>query len=631
MGKYTELSTFIVEMVGGKENVDNVYHCMTRLRFELKDKSKADTKAIEANDGVVTVMESGNQYQVVIGSHVDEVFEEMNSQYQFSDVIKKEKSNKKKDGNIISRLFTMISAIFTPVIPAIAGSGMLKALLVILTQFGLMDPEGSTYFILSAAGNSVFYFLPLFLAISSARAFGANIYVSLAILGALLEPNFTDLMNDNGDIVSFLGIPVVMMSYTSTIIPSILAIWLYSYVEPRLKRFSPKSIEMFLVPLIGLLIMVPLTSMIIGPIGVYLAEGIGVGIDFLSEENGMITGAIIGGGWTFLVMFGVHWGVVPAMLSNLSAKGYDTIRPMMAAATFAQGGVALGVFFKAKSKKLKTYAISVLFPVIFAGITEPVVYGLSVKYKRPMIAAIIGGAVGGGFAGAFHTKVMTYVFPSLLTLPAFFTDTFSFYIISIFIAFFLTAILTYIFGFKEDTEPDELEAENNDSKKVILTNKDNVIVNSPIKGIIINQNEINDAAFSTGAMGKGVGILPTDGKVYAPFDGKVSALFPTGHAIGLTSKETGTELLIHVGLDTVKLDGKYFKTHTSQNDVVTAGDLLIEFDLDAIKKEGFDVTTPVLVTNVDSNKTIDFVEKEVDYEEVLFKFEGEKDTTLNDM
>lgn len=631
MGKYTELSDFIVDKIGGKGNVDSVYHCMTRLRFELKDKSIADTKALEANDGIVTVMESGNQYMVVIGSHVDEVFEDMNNQYHFSDTGNKEKSNKKKEGNIISRLFTVMSSIFTPVIPAIAGAGMLKALLVILTTFNLMSDESSTYFILSAAGNSVFYFLPLFLAISSAKTFGANIYVSLAILGALMEPNFTDLFTDNGEVVSFLGIPVVLMSYESTIIPSILAIWLYSYIEPILKKITPKSIEMFLVPLLGLLIMVPLASIAIGPIGVYLAEWIGAGIDFLSVKNGMITGALIGGGWTFLVMFGVHWGVVPAMLANLSSKGYDTIRPMMASATFAQGGVALGVFLKAKSKKLKSYALSVMFPVIFAGVTEPVVYGLSVKYKRPMIAAVIGGAVGGGFAGAFGTQVMTYVFPSLLTIPAFFTDTISFYLISIIISFFLTAVLTYLLGFQEDADPDEqgeITTSSNDvSEEDTQDGGQAITIHSPLQGIIIKQNEIEDAAFSTGAMGKGVGVLPTEGKIYAPFDGKVTALFPTGHAIGLTSNDKTAELLIHVGLDTVKLEGKYFKTHVSQNDEVTKGDVLIEFDLEAVKKEGFDVTTPVVVTNAGDDKNMDVMEREVTNGEELFTLENAESIT----
>ncbi|SDZ48977.1 PTS system, beta-glucosides-specific IIC component [Evansella caseinilytica] len=603
MADYKKLATSIIEGVGGEDNVLSLYHCMTRLRFKLKNGKNFNKKQLEQLDGVISVVESNGQYQLIIGNAVSEVHDTIVKLYNIA-VSSDETEENVKKGNIIARLFNIMSSIITPVVPTLAGSGMLKALLVIFTTYFGMSNEGSTYLILSAASNAVFYFFPIVLAISAARTFGVSIFVSVAIMGALLEPQFTGLMSQVGDIVDFAGIPIVLMNYNGQIISAILAIWMYSYLEKFLKRYIPKLIEMFAVPMLSLLIMVPLTAGIIGPFGVYVGNGIADGITFLTNESGMLTGAIIGAGWTFLVMFGVHWGIVPAMLSNLSATGYDTIRPPVATATFAQAGVALGVFFKAKDKKLKSYAISSMMPALLAGITEPIVYGLSVKYKRPMIAAVIGGTIGGGFAGAMKTTVMAYVFPALTTLPAFMTETFSYYIISITIAFTLTAILTYIFGFNEEgTEKyAKVQKEDNRSLKVKRSS-----VLSPITGEVVPLQKVNDQAFSTEAMGKGIAILPAEGKVFSPVSGVVTTFFHTKHAIGLSSDD-GVEILIHVGLDTVKLNGKYFTEHVKQEEHVEKGQLLLEFDMEKIKQAGYEVTTPIIITN--SNKYTDVIETE---------------------
>lgn len=592
MADYTNLAKAIIKGVGGEGNVLNLYHCMTRLRFKLKNGSKFDKKELEQTEGVISALESNGQFQVIIGNHVSEVYETIIKLYNI-EIASTEKQEDKKSGNIIARLFNIMSSIITPIVPTLAGSGMLKALLVIFTTYLGMSKEGSTYLILSAASNAVFYFFPLALAFSAAKTFKTNPFVSVAIMGALMEPNFTGLMTANGDVVDFIGIPIVLMSYSGQIIPALLTIWMFSYLEPFLKRYIPKMIQMFAVPMVSLLIMVPLAAGIIGPMGVYAANGIGDGIAFLSAESGMLTGAVIGAGWTFLVMFGVHWGIVPAMLNNLSTTGFDTIRPPVANATFAQIGVAFGVFLKAKDKKLKSYALSVMMPALFAGITEPIVYGLSVKYKRPMIAAVIGGTIGGGFAGAMKTTVMAYVFPALTTLPAFMTDTFAYYVISITVAFTVTAVLTYILGFEEEIET---ITETPTVKAKVEQRLERSAILSPISGEIVPLKDVNDAAFSTEAMGKGVAILPVEGKVYAPVSGKVTTLFHTGHAIGLTS-DLGTEVLIHIGLDTVKLNGLHFTAHVKQDDDVEQGQLLIEFDLEKIAAAGYDVTTPIIITN----------------------------------
>ncbi|MGD6941478.1 beta-glucoside-specific PTS transporter subunit IIABC [Cytobacillus gottheilii] len=606
MADYKQLAQSIVEGVGGENNVDSVYHCMTRLRFKLKNGNKLNKKDLEQLDGVVSVLYSNGQHQVVIGNHVAEVYKAITDQYNIdSAATSSSQESEKKTSNPIARLFNIMSSIITPIVPTLAGSGMLKALLVIFTTYFGMSEESSTYLILSAASNAVFYFFPLALAVSAAKTYGVNTFVSLAIMGALMEPKFTGLMQEVGDIVDFAGLPIVLMSYSGQIIPAILAIWLYSYLEKFLNKVIPKVIQMFAVPMISLLVMVPLTAGLIGPFGVYVGDGIATGIDMMSNTSGMLTGAIIGAGWTFLVMFGIHWGIVPAMLQNLTQTGFDTIRPPVANATFAQAGVAFGVFLKAKDKKLKSLALSSLAPALLAGVTEPIVYGLSVRLKRPMIAAVIGGTIGGAFAGAMNTTVMAYVFPALTTLPAFMTDTFAYYIISITIAFVLTAALTYILGFDEGTPASDDKVKPQTQNNKIDSNRS--VVKSPMSGKVVPLKEVNDQAFSTGAMGQGVAIIPAHGKVFAPVTGTVTTLFHTKHAIGLTADD-GTEVLIHVGLDTVKLDGQHFTAHINQGDIVQEGQLLTEFDIEAIEKAGYELTTPIIITN--SNDYSDVIETE---------------------
>ncbi|PEL11995.1 beta-glucoside-specific PTS transporter subunit IIABC [Bacillus sp. AFS017336] len=600
MADHSKLAKAIIAEVGGEENVLSLYHCMTRLRFKLKDGKVFNKKKIENLDGVISAVESNGQYQVIIGNSVNEVHNTIMKIYKIQSA-SSENQKREKEGNIIARAFNMMSSIITPIVPLLAGSGMLKALLVILTTYFGMSNTGSTYLILSASSNAVFFFFPVFLAFSAARTFGANLFVSAAIMAALLEPNFTGLMKNIGDVVHFFDIPIVLFKYSGQIIPAILAIWCFSYLEKLLNRYIPKAIQTFAVPMLSLLIMVPLTAGVIGPIGVYAGNGISDGIAFLNNQSGMLTGAIIGAGWTFLVMFGLHWGVVPAMLNNISTNGFDMIKPATASATFGQAGVAFGVFLKAKDKKLKSYALSVMMPALLAGITEPIVYGLSVKYKRPMIAAVIGGVIGGGFAGAMKTTVIAYVFPALTTLPAFMTDTFAYYIISISIAFTVTAALTYILGFDEEGSTTSEKEKNSQTTSDIKR----ATVLSPISGEVVPLQKVNDPAFSTEAMGKGVAILPREGKVYSPVSGVVTTLFPTGHAIGLTSNEQ-TEVLIHVGLDTVKLDGQYFTAHVKQGDSVEQGQLLVEFDLEKIKEAGYDTTTPIIITN--SSQYADVIE-----------------------
>ena len=589
---YTKLADDIVPYVGGQENVISLYHCITRLRFKLKDTSiaKVNKDKIEKLTGVLSVVEANGQFQVVIGSDVSDVFQTILANYHIKNALDNTEDDdveSNKTGNIVIRFFNTLSAIFNPIIIALAGAGMLKALLVVFTTYHLLSNQDSTYKILAAAGNSVFYFLPLFLAISAARIFKANMFISLAIVASLLEPNFVSMVVKNGTTVDFFGIPTVLMGYSGTVIPAIIAIYVYAHLEKLLKKFIPKSMEIFALSLVALIIMVPLTVLVIGPIGVMLGDGLGNAMNFISGESGLLAGLLIGGGWTFLVMMGIHWGVVPIMVNNLALHGYDTLRPMIAAATFASAGVALGVFLKSRNKETKGLALSSLLPALLGGITEPIVYGLSVKYKKPLIAQVIVGGLVGAFMGALQVKAIVYVFPALTTLPAFFGPTFIYYGIGITVAFFGTALLTYLLGLGETDE----------------TTSDSLSVALPLRGDVIPLSDVNDPVFSTLAMGNGFAIYPERGDILAPITGEIITVFPTGHAFGIRSA-LGTELLVHIGLNTVDLSKGTFNISVKKGDQVKKGQQIGTANLAEIKEKNYDPTTMVIFTNGVKEQTL---------------------------
>ncbi|WP_278571292.1 beta-glucoside-specific PTS transporter subunit IIABC [Fusobacterium ulcerans] len=587
---YDQLAKEIIFLIGGENNIVNLTHCVTRLRFKLKDETKTDENSLSKLKGVISIVKGNGQFQVVVGNAVEDIFNAIQRQYSIGETEVKEE---KKSGTLFTRALNMMSAILNPIVIALAGAGMIKALLVILTTtLGILDTSGGTYKILAAAGNSVFYFLPLFLAYSSAKAFKCNPYIALAIVATLMEPNFTKLMSKPGDMTSFLGIPVVLIGYSGSLVPVIVSILIYSKLEKVLKKFIPKNIELFALSFVALLIMVPLTIIVIGPIGVYLADQVGNLVNFLSVKNGLLTGAVIGAGWTFLVMLGVQWGVVPIMINNISTYGYDVIRPMIAAATFASAGAAFGVFLKAKNKENKAYALSATIPALLGGITEPIVYGISLKYRKPFIAQVIGGAIAGGFMGMMHTKAIVYVFPALTTLPAFLGETFVYYVIGITLAFVITAVITYFLGIdeKDDIEIHEKNSSNTKNEA------EDIIIKSCIEGESIELSKVKDEAFASGSIGKGVGIIPQKGVLYAPADGEISTVFVTGHAVGMvTDKEA--EILMHIGINTVEMNGEGFTKKVKDGQKVKAGDILIEFDIEKIKKAGYDTTTMLVISN----------------------------------
>lgn len=596
----------IVRLVGGEANINGLVHCATRLRFDLKDSKKAERETLEKHEGIITVVESGGQFQVVIGSNVAHVYAEIMKNRDFGGDSSSSAESTGEKTSLLSKVFEIISGSFSPLIPAMAGSGMLKALLTVLTMLGWMSDTSDTYLILSATGNAVFYFLPIFLGITLGMKLKANPYVAGVIGAALMEPSFTGLM-DNGSDVSFLGIPVVMMNYSASVFPIFISISIYAVLDKLLKKIILKDLQLFLVPMIALMIMVPLSAMAFGPFGTTVGDWISSGVTWLIGVSGILSGVVLGGFMTFMVVFGLHWGFTPITIQNIGVGG-DPIEAMAAAAVFAQIGVAFGIFLKAKKNKtLRTLAGSTSLTGLLAGVTEPIVYGLILRYKRVIPIVVIAGAIGGAINGHFGVKMTAYVFHNIFAIPVY-TPTVV-YVIAIACSFAVAAVLTVMFGYESKTK--DTVSETNESVShtsvestpaelpVVPETKTTEIkkeqIYSPLTGKVVALSTINDPAFSTGAMGKGLAIVPEIGEVVAPVDGVVTSLFPTGHAIGLTTN-AGTEILIHIGINTVALKGKHFSPVVQEGDIVRQGDLLIQFDIDKIKEAGYETVTPVIVT-----------------------------------
>ncbi|MED4036200.1 beta-glucoside-specific PTS transporter subunit IIABC [Niallia taxi] len=590
---FQKLAKDIVEHIGGQENISDLYHCATRLRFTLKNDNKANRNAIENLDGVITVTESGGMFQVVIGNNVASVQDAIMDQTGLG--TKQQTAEDGKKGNLFERFIDLLSGIFSPVLGLLAASGLIKGLNFVLGKYEILDPAGGTYRIIAAAGDSFYYFMPIILAITAARKFKVNQFIAVALAGGLIYPDLVNALNAN-ESLSFLGIPVVLAKYSSTVIPIIIAIWILKYVEGFFTRFLHESIRNLLTPFFCLLIMLPLTLLAIGPVAIYTSGLIASGYLFIYNLSPIISGIVLGACWQILVIFGLHWGFVPVMLNNITVYGKDSINAMIGPSVAAQSGAALGVFFKTKNKKLKSLSLSAFFAGLM-GITEPAVYGVTLKLKRPFIIACTMGAIGGGIAGGFGSAAIAQVQKSILTIPVV-AHGMTGYIIAYFFALIGSCILTILIGFKEESSEDDVK--KTDKSELTVDNsmikRESII--SPISGYAKPLEEISDPVFAGGAMGKGIAVIPEDGKVYSPVDGTVTLAFPTKHAYGFTST-AGGEILIHIGLDTVKLNGEGFTSFVETGAKVKKGDLIAEFDIQKLKELGYDVTTPIVVTNSD--------------------------------
>ncbi|WP_369789951.1 PTS beta-glucoside transporter subunit IIABC [Rouxiella sp. WC2420] len=629
--KYNELAVEVLEKVGGPKNVISLVHCATRLRFKLRDSSKAQTEALKKTPGIIMVVESGGQFQVVIGNDVSQVYTPIAARLEGSFPETLPGDAQSKEG-LFARLIDIISAVFTPFIGILIAGGVLKGLLSIALAIGWTTQKTDTYQILFAASDAMFYFLPIFLGYSACKKFGGSPFVGMAIGGALTHPMmlaaFTASQLPGAQPHHFLGIPVVMINYGSTVVPIILASWLSSKIERAIHPRLHSAVRNFLTPLICLAVVVPLTFLLIGPAATWLSNMLAQGYELIYGFNSVIAGVLMGGLWQVCVMFGIHWGIVPIMMNNLSVVGHDTLIPLLVPAIFGQVGATLGIFLRSKDAQLKGNAASAMAAGI-CGITEPAVYGITLPNRRAFVFGSLGGAAGAGVVGYFHSAVYSFGFPGIFSLtqvipPSGFDMTVVAVIVSIIISLIISTGLTYCFATPRAVERElpaaaghavendnsaalninELNPVSTASNLSLQNAKAREVIYSPLSGALKPLEQISDPIFAGGLLGKGAFISPTSGRVVSPIDGKVASLFKTFHAIGLESP-LGAEILIHVGIDTVKLDGQYFTPHVREGDDVVRGQLMLEFDAEAIRAAGYSLDTPVLITNSDEFTDVD--------------------------
>lgn len=594
---FKKLAEDILRLVGGEENIISLVHCATRLRFTLKDESKVDTAKIKATKGVMGAVSNGGQYQIIIGSDVGNVFKEIMAMTKLDNSSQDEE--KKDDRKALAKVIDAVTGIFTPILPAITAAGMMKAVLAILVAVNLVSKTSQSYQVIEFMADAAFFFLPVLLANSAAKKFKCNPYMAMMLGGMLLHPNFISMVNvakEAGTGISVFGLPISLASYSSSVLPIILGVWFMSYVEPIADRISPKAIKFFSKPLITAVVTGIVTLVVIGPIGYLVSDKIGLGIKTLEAYAGWLVPTLLGGLAPLFVMTGTHYGLVPIGINNRMIMGYDTvIYPGMLASNVSQGGAALAVAFKSKNEEIKQLASSAGITAV-CGITEPALYGVNLRFKTPLYASMIGGAIGGLFLGLMRVANYSGGSPGFLTLPSYIggetMSNFVYACIGAVISVVAAFIVAYIL-YKDPTE----EAVEAEVEKIPVVAKEGITtVCSPIQGEAVALQLVNDPTFAEEIMGKGMAIIPTEGKVVSPVNGTVAMIFDTKHAIALVD-ENGVELLIHVGLDTVKLGGKHFTAHIKAGDQVKVGTPLVDFDLQAIKDEGYDCITPIIVTN----------------------------------
>lgn len=615
MGKYQELAADIVRNVGGRENVAGLVHCITRLRFTLKDESLANDDVLKGMSGVVTVMKSGGQYQVVIGNHVAEVYEDVLPLLDLredGDVNQADGSGAGKK-RLLDRAIDVVSGIFQPILGIMAACGMLKGFNTLFEALGFYTETSGIYMVINAAGDALFNFLPLFLGYTAAKKFHLKPMLGLAVGAAMCYPSiqlgsleaggtalytlFEGTMFASPVYLTFLGIPVIAANYTGTVIPVILAVWFASKCEKLFNRIVPDLVKFFFVPMLTLLVTLPVTLLLLGPAATFGSMLISEFTLAIRDFSPLVAGAVVGFTWQILVIFGLHWGFIPVYINNVMTLGYDNVMMPFFACTFATSAVVLAIFFKTRDKKLKEMAIPNFISGIF-GVTEPAIYGILLPLKKPFVISCIAGGIGGAFYGHFNFRKFILGGMGIFELPNMMNPdgtmgniivAFAGIAISMAVGFVLTMMF-----YRDEKEKVQKLAEDTESLSEKV--EEEITVYSPLKGTVIPLDQVEDEAFSSGVLGKGAAVIPEEGVLWAPADGTISAMFPTGHAIGMVT-ESGAEVLMHVGMDTVKLNGEGFKPLIKAGDQVRKGQPLLEFDMKLIQEAGYSLVTPVLVTN----------------------------------
>ena len=611
---YDKLAVDIIEAVGGEKNIVKASRCATRLRLVLKDTPNDANKRVSALTGVITVVENGGQFQVVIGTHVGKVFDKVASELNLEDI----EDNDAPKSSILNRVIATMSAVFAPFIYILAAAGILQGGLILINMIHPTFQTTGTYEVLSFISWAPFTFLPIFIAITASKHFKCNTFIAVACCCALVSPTWGEIATRiaGGEAVKFLGIKLSETTYTSSVLPPLFLVWILSYVERFVEKKLPDVVKSLFTPLICMLVMVPFTIVLIGPVSDGLATAIANGYNALYSFAPAVAAAVIGGLWQIVVIFGVHWGVTPMCLANYDMYGMDTFQAFQTMAVIAQTGAVIGVFIKARNRETKSVALSSGITGFF-GITEPAIYGVNLKLKKPFICGCIAGGIGAIVASFFNVAYYAYAgLPGALTVVNAINPENPSSIIGMLlggaISLFGAIILVQVIGIGENVK----EIKEN-KKETIEVSQSSIIggkkeIKSPIAGKVIELSKVDDPVFSSGAMGNGVAIKPSDNKVYSPFNGTVQFIADTKHAIGLISDD-GIEILIHVGMDTVKMNGKGFDVKTAVNSRVKEGELLLEFDIKAIEKEGYQIVTPVIITNSDAyNQNLLAVDMDVD-------------------
>ncbi|CAI0940569.1 beta-glucoside-specific PTS transporter subunit IIABC [Serratia grimesii] len=587
---YKQLGLEILARVGGKGNVSKLTHCATRLRMEFNDDSKVKAKAIEALPGVISVVERGGQFQIVIGNNVQQTFRTLQKEIGNLSGSQSEKTSQAR-GGVISQIISVISTTFTPVIPAITGAGMIKALLAILKLTGVIDAASPTYHLLDTIADAAFFFLPVLLAYGAAIKFECNPILAMTIAGVLLHPNLAQMLAA-GTAIDFIGVPVRLADYAGSVLPIIFTVWLMSYIERFAEKVSPTMIKFFTKPMIILLVTAPLALVVVGPFGIFLNDLVAAGAAIVDGKASWLIPMLMGGLQPFLVITGTAWAMTPIATGQLSKNGFEMINgPGMLASNIAQGAATLCVAFRTKNKNLRQLASSAGFTALL-GITEPSLYGVTLKLRKPLIAAMIGGGCAGIYAGLSGLVRYAFVSPGLAALPAFIGENpmnIVHALITCAIAIVVTFALTWILGFEDPVDEQDVK-----TAEPLIDGEQQIF--SPMSGQLVALDQVNDDVFSQGLLGQGVAIRPQEGVLRAPLDGEVVTFLPSKHAVGIKG-DNGVELLVHIGIDTVNLAGQHFSSTLQIGDRVRVGDELVCFDLTAITELGYDVTTPVLVVN----------------------------------
>lgn len=589
MVDYAASAKQIIKYVGGKDNISKLIHCSTRLRFSLVDYGKANLDELKKIDGVLGAVNASGQCQVIIGNNVVEMFDAINKQLGTLDPNKKSGNAPKEKWYEVG--LDYLIAIFQPLVPAIAGGGVLKALVMLCGMLGWLSDKSSIYQVLNFVGTAPIYFLPILVAITTARKLNVNVLVAVSAVGALVLP---DMVTALGKGMNLLGVGITNITYSSQVFPAILAVFFYALLEKWITKWSPKPIRIFFVPMLSMTLTVLATLFVLGPIGYYLGVGLTAVIMFLFNHFGFVATALLASLLPIMVSMGMHKALIPYAVAAMSTSGKELLYlPASLAHNMSECGMAFAIAIRTKDKKLRSTAISAGISALF-GITEPAIYGIDLQHKRALFGVMASSFIGGGAIGLLGIKAFALVGPGLASIPMYVDKADPSNLIKAIVMFFVSIVLSFVIGlfvWKDDVVVEDKKPEEEK-------------LDAPIKGEIISLNDVNDDVFSNGVLGEGIAVRPSEGKLVAPADGTVLMVYETGHALGMKTKG-GAELLFHIGLDTVKLKGKYFKPVVEQGQEVKKGDTLIEFDLDKIKKAGFDVTTMMVVTEYNDEK-IDF-------------------------